>query len=69
MINGDTTPELDETFSVGLTEPTTGVGIASAIATGRIISDERPVLPILSIANGNPVTEANGAVANIYGYR
>ena len=63
MINGDTTPELDETFSVGLTEPTTGVGIARAIATGRIISDERPVLPILSIANGNPVTEANGAVA------
>ncbi len=63
IINGDMDLELDETFSVGLSDPSPGIGIARAIATGRIISEERPVLPELSIANGSPVTEADGVFA------
>ncbi len=60
MIVGDTEKELHETFTVGLTNPSSGVGIAKDTAVGTIVSDDAP---LLEIASGTSVIEADGAMA------
>ncbi|MDH5822689.1 putative Ig domain-containing protein [Luteimonas sp. RD2P54] len=57
-VNGDTTPEPDETFSVGLSGAT-NASIADATGTGTILNDDVPV----SVA---PATLPSAAVAAAY---
>jgi Calx-beta domain/Carboxypeptidase regulatory-like domain/Domain of unknown function (DUF4214) len=40
VVNGDTTPESDETFTVNLSNPTLGVTISKAVGTGTIQDDD-----------------------------
>lgn len=60
-VNGDTTIESDETFTVTLSNPA-GASIATPTATGTIVNDDvapAPVLPTVSIADLS-VSEGNG---------
>jgi hypothetical protein len=55
-VNGDTTYENDETFTVSLSNPS-GATIGTATGTGTITNDD--ALPRISIANAAPVTEGD----------
>ncbi|MGZ4150022.1 MAG: Calx-beta domain-containing protein, partial [Actinomycetota bacterium] len=55
-INGDTTHENDETFTVGLSNPS-GATISDASGTGTITNDD--TVPKVSIANAAPVAEGD----------
>jgi Ca2+-binding RTX toxin-like protein len=48
-VNGDTTPEPNETFTVTLTNPSNGATITTATATGTITNDDSPTLSINDI--------------------
>jgi hypothetical protein len=50
LVNGDATVELDEDFSVELSNPT-NADIASAIGRGAILNDDQPIRPTISIDN------------------
>ncbi|MGE5227374.1 MAG: beta strand repeat-containing protein, partial [Planctomycetaceae bacterium] len=56
-VNGDTTYENDETFTVGLSNPS-GATLATATGTGTIANDD--ALPKVSVANAAPVMEGDG---------
>ena len=59
-IIGDIDPELDETFTLTLSNPT-GASLIVSSVTGTITNDDVP--PVLSIGNGSAITEASGAMA------
>lgn len=65
-INGDTTAEADETFSVNLTAPSpSSVTITTATATATIGDDD--TLPVLSVNNPAPIDEgASGTVTLLF---
>lgn len=60
MVNGDATPEPDETFAVNLTNATAGTTIGKASGTGTIVNDDggTPTLDVtpLAQAEGNAGT-------------
>src|ERR1051326_5530219 len=59
LVNGDTIDEVDETFTVTLSNPTNAV-IATAVGTGTIIDNDGPAISI----NNVTVTEGNSGTAN-----
>jgi hypothetical protein len=59
---GDRLVELDETFTVTLTNPTAGTAIATATASGTIQNDDTATVSVVS--NGN-VTEGNSGTKTI----
>jgi len=61
-INGDTTPEANETFTVNLSNPTGGAVIGDAQAIGTINNDDTAVVPALSVADVS-VTEGNSGTS------
>ena len=61
-VNGDTTVEPNETFTVTLTSPS-GATLVRATATGTIVNDDTAPLPTLSIADVS-VTEGNSGTKN-----
>jgi len=60
VINGDTTVEPDESYTVTISSPTLQIGTATA--TGTIINDDGIVAPVLSVTA--PTRVKNGTVAN-----
>ncbi len=61
-INGDTTPEANETFTVNLSNPTGGAVIGRAQAIGTINNDDVAIVPALSVADVS-VTEGNSGTS------
>ena len=59
-IIGDIIPELDETFTLTLTNPT-GATLLVTSVLGTITNDD--IAPVLSVGDGTAVTEASGAMA------
>ena len=59
-ILGDIIPELDETFTLTLTNPT-GATLLVTSVLGTITNDD--IAPVLSVGDGTAVTEASGAMA------
>ena len=57
MIMGDTEEESNETFTVGLTNPSTGSNIAINAATGQIVSDDGNASPLIILSAGSSATE------------
>jgi hypothetical protein len=61
-IVGDTLHEADETFTVTIANPSSGVALARAVATGTIVDDDDP--PVVSVANTSvPEGDAGTTVA------
>jgi urease beta subunit len=60
-VNGDTTIEASETFTVGLSNPANASIVGTGIATGTITNDD--ALPTLTIAAAT-VTEGNSGTVN-----
>ena len=58
-INGETTPEIDESFNVVLSSPTGGVLASVASAKGVITDDDRPLVSVgpVSVQEGNDGTK------------
>jgi predicted extracellular nuclease len=61
-INGDTTPEANETFTVNLSSPTGGAVIGDGQATGTINNDDIAAVPSLTV-NDVTVTEGNSGTS------
>ena len=57
IIMGDTNNESNETFTVGLTNPSTGANIAINSATGLIVSDEGNATPLIILSAGSSAAE------------
>ena len=57
MIMGDTNSESNETFTVGLTNPSTGANIAINSATGLIVSDDGNTTPLIILSAGSSAAE------------
>ena len=57
MIKGDIKNESNETFTVGLTNPSTGANIATNLATGTIVSDDGNADPLIILSAGSTATE------------
>ena len=60
-VNGDTTVETSETFTVNLSNPTNATIVGTGVATGTITNDD--ALPTLTIAAAT-VTEGNRGTVN-----
>jgi len=59
FVNGDTTPEADETFTVNLSNPTGGATIAGGTATVTIVNDDATLsVADVTLAEGNAGTTA-----------
>ncbi len=63
-INGDTTTEADETFTMTLSNASSGLILAGGPATGTITDDDTEVPSVVSIADGS-ITEGASAVTTI----
>jgi uncharacterized repeat protein (TIGR03806 family) len=58
QVNGDTQIETDETFTLALSNPTGGITLGTATATGTILNDDVPVIGVsdASVVEGNSGT-------------
>jgi subtilisin-like proprotein convertase family protein len=63
-LNGDTTVEANETFTVNLSNPSPGLVITDATGAGTITDDDGVPLPNLSI-NDVSLTEGNSGTSNM----
>ncbi len=61
--SGDTTPEINENFTVTLSTPSVGTSIVVATATGSIVSDDAPITKINVIQGSGLATTLTGAAA------
>jgi len=60
QVNGDTTVEPDESFTVNLTNPTGNATIADAQATGTIVNDDQQAPPAPGQISINDLSQAEG---------
>ncbi|KAM3097987.1 Calx-beta domain-containing protein, partial [Phormidesmis sp. 146-35] len=65
LVNGDAIVELDEDFSIVLSNPT-NAEIASAIGRGAILNDDQPIRPTISIDNPSLGEGNNGTTPLIF---
>ncbi|MEH1786898.1 MAG: Calx-beta domain-containing protein [Nostoc sp.] len=63
-VQGDTTPEPDETFTVTLSNPTNGAIINPLVSQGIILNDDSPTLTLAAINNYQP--EGTGGTGTPY---
>ena len=61
--SGDTTPEINENFTVTLSGASAGTAIVGATATGVIVSDDAPLTRIHVIQGSGAATTLTGAAA------
>lgn len=54
-VNGDTTPEGDETFTVTIGTSTPGIGVDKGVGTGTILNDDAPVPTLLQAFDAETV--------------
>jgi hypothetical protein len=66
LVNGDTTVEPNETFTVNLSLPTGGATIADATGVGTIVNDDAAPLPLLSINDVSHAEGDSGATAFLF---
>ncbi len=59
-VSGDTTPEINENFTVTLSAPGSGTTIVGATATGSIVSDDAPLTRIHTIQGTGTTAALNG---------
>jgi Ca2+-binding RTX toxin-like protein len=67
-VQGDTTVEPNENFTVTLSNPTNGATITTATAVGTIQNDDGGTLPVVSLASNYSGVSENGKTNLVYNF-